>query len=71
MKGTKGPKVRFPPGTFVKMTDDLCQYEVVQVYRLMSAPSNWVYREPKSFGSFPLSMRLSDQIAMCVNQESC
>lgn len=44
MRGTKGPKIRFPPGTFVRMADDGLRYEVVQLYRLTSAPSDWVYR---------------------------
>jgi len=44
MRGTKGPRIRFPPGTFVRMADDLMEYEVVQPYRLQAAPSNWCYR---------------------------
>jgi hypothetical protein len=42
--GTKGPKIRFRPGTFVDMADDGNVYEVVQLYRMKDSPSDWVYR---------------------------
>jgi len=44
MRGTKGPRLRFPPGSFVRMADDLQTYEVVQAFRMTDAPSTWLYR---------------------------
>ena len=46
----KGPKIRFPPGSFARMADDGVIYEVVQLYRLQSAPSVWIYRLRQTFG---------------------
>lgn len=44
-RGTKGPKIRFPLGTFVEMMDNPgTVYEVIQIYRLKSNPSEWIYR---------------------------
>jgi hypothetical protein len=42
--GTKGPRLRYPVGSFVKMADDRTIYEVIEAYRLVGSPSTWVYR---------------------------
>lgn len=48
---SKGPKLRYKIGFFVRMLDDLKEYEVIQAYRLKDSPSNWIYRLCKRDGN--------------------
>lgn len=42
--GTRPPKIRFPPGTFVRLSDDPgCLWEVAWLYRTQEEPNVWLH----------------------------
>lgn len=43
-RGTKGPRLRSPPGSFIRLLDEPGRlYVVVLAYRLVEDPSSWIY----------------------------